>query len=92
MEVQARGVPGEVAEGCNGACFTFGIGDEALVVDHAQVVRQLGDRGAGLQRESIAEHAALDVVIEQNRDDRIFEAGHDQHVVDELVVRSPHVE
>ncbi len=39
------------------------------------------------QREAVTDHDALDVVIEQHRDQRVLEARHDDDVVDEVVLR-----
>ena len=42
----------------------------------------------GAQRKAVANHHALDVVVEQHRDQRILEAGHRDDIVDELILRT----
>jgi hypothetical protein len=60
-------------------------------IDHVQVVAQLGHRHARGDREAIAQDAALQIVVEHRGDHRVFEAGHDDDFVAELVVGRAHL-
>ena len=57
-----------------------------LRIDQAQVVTNLRDVDPGLHRKAVSQDTGLDIVIEEDSDDRILEARNHDDVVDELVV------
>ena len=65
---------------------------EQAIGDHVHVVLQLVGQARRFDGELIAHDTTLDVVIEQDGDDRVFEAGNDDDVVDELVLVAPHLD
>jgi hypothetical protein len=65
---------------------------KALFVEHIEVAPQFRNGALGCPREVVAEDAALNVVIEQSRNNRVFTARYDDDIVDELIIVAPHAD
>ena len=66
--------------------------DVILVLDDRQVLAQDLEAVGRVQREAVADDATLDVVVEENRDERVLEAPNDDEVVHEVVLVSLHLQ
>ena len=87
--VQLRADPGDQAAEL-GAVFARGQRVEILVTDPVEVFGQDRQRVARLQRQSRAHHDGLDVVVEQDSDQRVLEARHHHRLIDEGVLGAAH--
>ncbi len=73
-----------------GAAVAVGLFFELGARDSGQIALQQIELILGLERESIADDAGLDIVVEQDGDQRVLETGNDDDLVNETVVGAAH--